>query len=111
MEYKESAKDLAGDKWTLGDVKAIFTEQLWTWDNSDWLAYEGYAYLGFDKCVDFEKYIWFEWESACGGITNFFQYHLKYICNDIVKPLRVGIIRYTDHVQYMQHLTKHLQKI
>ena len=58
-ECRESENDLAGYKWTLGNVKAISTEQLWTWDNSDGLAYEGYAYLGFDKCFDFDKDLWF----------------------------------------------------
>ena len=78
MEYKESAKDLTGDKCNLGDVKAISKEQLWTWANSFGLDYGGYAYLGFDKCVDFEKELWFKlgkcmWRNH----RSFFQYHLK----------------------------------
>ena len=77
-ECNESANDLVGDKRTLGDVKAISTEPLWTWFNSVGLDYEGYAYLGFDKCVKSEKDIWFEllnfmWRNH----HSFFQDHLK----------------------------------
>ena len=47
MECKHSVKDIAGDKWTLGDLKAISTEDFWDWVNSDGLAYNGDAsYLG-----------------------------------------------------------------
>ena len=98
-----------GDKWNLGDVKAISTEPLWTWANSDGLAYEGYAYLGFDKCVNFEKDLWLElgkcmWRNH----RSFFQDHLNSICKDIVKPFCVGILCYTDNVQDMYNLAKHL---
>ena len=55
MECKESAKDLAGDKWTLSDLKALSTEQLWDWDKSGGLYNGGGDYLVLDKCVDFDK--------------------------------------------------------
>ena len=52
MECKQSANDRAGGKWTLGYLKALSTEDLWTWVNSDGLAYNGHAsYLGFYKCI------------------------------------------------------------
>ena len=37
-----------------------------------------------------------------------YQYHLKYICNDIAKPFRVGIICYSERVQEMNNLDKHI---
>ena len=37
-----------------------------------------------------------------------FQDHLKYIRNDIVKPLCVGILRYAKRVQDIHDLVKHL---
>ena len=37
-----------------------------------------------------------------------YQDHLKYIHNDIVKPFRVGIIRYAERVQEMHGLAKYL---
>ena len=37
-----------------------------------------------------------------------FQDHLKYICNDIVKPLCVGILCHSKHVQDMHYLAKYL---
>ena len=37
-----------------------------------------------------------------------YQDHLKYICNDIVKPFCVRIINYSKRVQYMHDLAKHL---
>ena len=70
MECKQSANDLAGDKCTLGYLKALSTEDLWTWVNSDGLAYNGHAsYLGLYKYIKFKKEIWLGWESACGGIN------------------------------------------
>ena len=47
LECKQLVKNLMGDKWTLGDLKAISTEDFWDWVNSDGLAYNGDAsYLG-----------------------------------------------------------------
>ena len=43
MECKQSAKDLAGDKWTLGKFKELYTEELWNWEKSDRIVYDGYA--------------------------------------------------------------------
>ena len=37
-----------------------------------------------------------------------FQDHLKYICNDIVKPFYVVIFPYAERVQEMHDLAKHL---
>ena len=36
------------------------------------------------------------------------QEHLKYIRNDTVKPLCVGIVHYTDRVEEMHDLANHL---
>ena len=59
MEFKESAEDRAGDKWTLGIFMALSTEHFWNWDKSDGVDNDGDSYLGFDKCVNFEKDILF----------------------------------------------------
>ena len=37
-----------------------------------------------------------------------FQEHLKYICNDIVKAFRVGILHYAERIQEKYDLSKHL---
>ena len=39
---------------------------------------------------------------------NVYRDHLKYICNDIVRPFHVGILRYDERVQHMHDLVKHL---
>ena len=39
---------------------------------------------------------------------NVYQYYLKYIRNDVFKPLCVRILSYTDHIQEMHDLTKQL---
>ena len=41
MECKQLVKYLAGDKWTLGDFRALYAEDFWTWDKSDRLVYNG----------------------------------------------------------------------
>ena len=62
-----------------------------------------------DKCVDFERGVWFEL-GECMWIKHrsVYQDHLKYICDDIVKPFRVRIPRYSDRVREMHDLVKYL---
>ena len=55
FECKQLVKDLAGDGWTLGDLKEISTDDLWTWAKSDRIGYGEDAYLGLYKCVYFCK--------------------------------------------------------
>ena len=82
------AKDLAGDNCALRDLKDLSTADFWNWANSDGLDNYGDAYLGLDKCVDFKKDIWFKLGMGMRRKHHtVFQDHLKYIHNDIVKPL------------------------
>ena len=37
-----------------------------------------------------------------------YQDHLKYVCNDIVKPFRFGILHYAERVMDMHDLGKYL---
>ena len=53
LECKQLAKDLAGDSWTLGELKELSTEDFWTWEKSDGILYDGYDYLEIDRCVSF----------------------------------------------------------
>ena len=46
MDCKQSAKDLVGYKGSLGHLKALSTEDFWTWGESGGLAYDGYTYPG-----------------------------------------------------------------
>ena len=84
-------------------------DNFWTWDKSDGIGYDGDAYLGLDKCADFEKNIWFElgkcmWRKH----RSLYQDHLKYVCNNILKPFRVGIICYLERVMKMHDLETYL---
>ena len=83
-------------------MKELSTDDFWNWDKKYGIDYGGSAYLGLDKCVDFEKDILLE----LGNVMwrkhqSIYQDHLKYIHNDIVKPFCVGILRYTKRVQEM----------
>ena len=105
MEFKYSEKNLTGNKWTLSKLKGISTEDFCNWDNIGGLTYDGYAYLVLEKCVNYEKDIWFELVKAmCRKNQSFFKDHLKYIRNDIVNTFRVRILRYAKRIQYMQNL-------
>ena len=53
MTSKESAKELAGDEWTLGNLRGVSTEDFWNWANTDTIGYDEYPYLDIEKCVDF----------------------------------------------------------
>ena len=60
MTYRESAKYLAGDEWTLVDLTGLSVEDLWTCVKTDTTRYDGYDYLARDNCVNFERELWFE---------------------------------------------------
>ena len=55
MTCKQSAKELVGDEWTLGDPSRVSTEDFWTWVKTDTIGYDGHPYLAIDNCVDFER--------------------------------------------------------
>ena len=57
---KQSAKDLAGDKWTLVNLSGVSTEDFRIWTKTDTIGYDGNPYLAIDKCVNFESELWFE---------------------------------------------------
>ena len=65
---KQSAKELAGDEWTLGDLSGLSTEEFWTWAKTDTIGYDGHPYLAMDKCVGSYGS---SWESAYGENTKF----------------------------------------
>ena len=73
------------------------------------MRYGGHDYLAGDKCVDFERELWFDlvkcmWRNH----QSVYQDDMKYVRNDIVKPFKVKIIRYSEHVREMHGLVKHL---
>ena len=87
MECKKYVKEHTGDKWTLSEIKELTMEKLWTWDKKDGIKNDGYAYLEVDKCIDFEKEVWFKLgQSMWNKHQSVFQNHVKYIHNDTVKP-------------------------
>ena len=53
-------KYLAGNKWDLGKLKEISTDNLCTRAKKYKIVYDEDAYLRLDKCVEFEKELWFE---------------------------------------------------
>ena len=57
---KQLAKELAGDEWTLGNLSGVPTEDFLTWVRTDTIGHDGHTYLSIDKCVNFEKELWFE---------------------------------------------------
>ena len=39
---RQSAKELAGDEWTLGNITGIDVEYFWTWEKTDTTVYDDY---------------------------------------------------------------------
>ena len=60
MTCRQLVKDLAVDEWTLGDMTRLAAGHFWTWANTDITGYDGHTYLAIDKCVNFERELWFE---------------------------------------------------
>ena len=69
-----------GDSWDLGALKELSTDNFWTWSKKYEIGYDGDAYLGLEKCVDFEKELWSELEKCMWRKhQSVYQDHLKYI--------------------------------
>ena len=108
-ECKHSVKELARDKWGLGALIGLSTDDFWAWVKKNGIGYDGGACLGLEKYVDFKKYIWFELGKCMWGKhRRVYQDHLKYVCNYIVKPFCVRILRYAKRVRDMHELSKYL---
>ena len=109
MACKELEKDLAVDKWTLGDFRQLYIECFFTWDKSNRLDDDRNAYLVLDKCVNFQKEILFDLVKCIQRKhRSVFQGHLKYTRNGIVKAFRVRILCYAERIQEMHDLVKNL---
>ena len=105
MTCKHLAKDLAGDKWTLGDLSGVSTEDFWNWKKMDTIGYEENLYLAIYKCVDSERELWFElvkcmWRKH----QSVYQDHIKYVHNAIVKSFKDKILRYAKRMREMHDL-------
>ena len=104
----QSAKAPGGDEWTSGDMSRVSTEDFWTWEKTDTIGYDGHPYLAIDKCVNFERELWFElgkcmWRKH----RSVYQDHIKYFCNDILKSFKVKTLRYAERVQEIHELAKY----
>ena len=106
---RQSAKELAGDEWTFGKLTGLSTEDFWTWAKTYITGYDRHDYLARDKCVDFERELWFElgncmWRKH----QSIYQDHMNYVCNDTLKPFKIKILRYAERVSEMHDLAKYL---
>ena len=46
---RQSAKELTGNEWTIGDLNRLSAEDFWTWVKMDTTAYDGHDYLPREK--------------------------------------------------------------
>ena len=69
------------------------------------MGYDGHAYLAMDKCVNFERGVWFDVvECMWRKHHRVYQDHMEYIRNYILKPFRIKSPLYADHVGEMHDL-------
>ena len=74
------------------------------------MGYDGHDYLAMDTCVNFKRKLWFELaECIWRKHRSVYQDHMKYVCNYIVKPFKVKILRYAERVRDMHDLAKYLR--
>ena len=74
----------------------------------DTTGYDGHAYLAPDKCIDFKRELWFELgKCTWRKYWSVNQDHMKYVCNNIVKTLRVNILCYAKRVREIHDLDKY----
>ena len=106
---KELEKGVYGQQWTLVETKDVTMEQFWAWAEVDYIYGSGDMFLGTYRWNYFEKEVWFELgKSMWRKYISTLQYHVKYIHNDIMKPLRVGILQNAERVRKMHGLAKYL---
>ena len=43
VTYRQSANDIAGDEWTLGDLTGLSMEEFWNWSKTDTTEYDGHT--------------------------------------------------------------------
>ena len=108
MTCRQLAKELAGDKWTLGELAGLSVKNFWTWAKMDTTGYDGHVYLARKKCVKFERELCFDlgkcmWRKH----RSIYHNHMKYIHNDIVKTFKVKILCYAERVRDMHDLAKY----
>ena len=109
MTCRHLAKELAGDEWTLGKLTRLSAEDFWTWEKTYITGYDGDDYLAWDKCVYFERELWFKLGNCMWRKHwRVYQDHMKYVRNDIVKPFKIKTLRYAEHVREMHDLSKYL---
>ena len=105
MKCRQSEKELAGDEWNIGKPTGISAEDFWNWTKKDITGYGVHDYLARDKCVDFERELWFELGKCMWRNQRIvYQDHMKYVRNDIVKHSKVKILRYAERVHDMHDL-------
>ena len=76
---RQSEKELTGDEWTLVKLNGLSTEDFCTLENTDTMGHDVHDYLAVDKCVNFERELWFElgkciWRKH----RSVYQDHMKY---------------------------------
>ena len=85
MTCRQYAKDLMCYEWTLGKLTGLSAEEFWTWAKKDTTGYDGHYYLARDKCVNFERELWFELgECIWRKHRSVYQDHMKYVRNDLL---------------------------
>ena len=106
---KKSVKDLASDEWTLGEMNRLAAEEFWNWVKTDTTGYDGHPYLAIDNCFELERELWFELGKCMWRkYRSVYQDPMKYVRNDIVKPFKVKILCYAEHIRGMHDLEKYL---
>ena len=109
MRCRKLEKEIVGDEWALGKMTVLSAEDFWTWVKTDTTGYDGHDYLVRDKCVDFERELWFKLVKCMRRKhLSVYQDHMKYAHNDIVKPFKDKIICYAERVCEMHDLSNYL---
>ena len=106
-ECNDSVKEIAGDHRKIGPTKDLTMVQLWSLVKTHANSWSWDMYLVRNRCIDLGREIRFELgNSMCKRHSSIYQCYVKYTHNDIMKPFRVGILRYSEHVCEMHDLTK-----
>ena len=84
-------------------------ENFWAWAKTDNNKGLGGMYLGNNRYINFDKDIWFKLRnSMLMKHWSNFQYHVKHIHSDIIKPFMVVILYFSERVREIHDLDKYV---
>ena len=99
LALKDTCRGYTGNKWIVGLLKYSRVEKIFIWSKVYGLYSDGDPISGEDWFDYFKKYLWLDLVNLMWKKHQYdFQYHMKYIHNNLVKPFSLILLQYYNHI-------------